>query len=192
MKYLFFIFALIVNCGGCVLAGNIALPLYMDSLLTIAVTAIGGLWWGIACAVISNMTLHFTGYTMWPFTFCHVATAVFAWLTFLYYKKKSHGSLQAQNFANNLIDFPIDAFLWAGVWSAFSNGLLGNIISSMLFPFESGIAKVDNIAQAIYLVTNNLTLATYISGTLTNITDKLISGFLSFFVWRVYKKIISA
>ncbi len=59
--------ALIVNCCGAVLATKIQFPLYLDSVLTIGVTAIGGLIPGIICAVLSNGILFFLDYTMLPF-----------------------------------------------------------------------------------------------------------------------------
>ena len=64
------------------LAGLIAFPLYLDSLLTIAVTALCGLVPGIVCAVGSNVLLCIFANTGILFTLCHISTAVVAHLVF--------------------------------------------------------------------------------------------------------------
>lgn len=78
--------AVIANFFGSVLARNITLPLYLDSVLTLAVTALCGLWAGIACAVLSNGALWIFYNTSLPFTLCHILTAVCAYFTFRKYK----------------------------------------------------------------------------------------------------------
>ena len=169
------LFAVSVNCAGTVLAGKIAVPLYLDSLLTFAASALGGLWAGIATAILTNLTMYFFDYTMLPFVLCHLLTAVFANSTFRYYRKK---------YENRPLN--ADIFLWAGLWSAVSNGILGNLISDALF---SSIAnpKVDIIVQAIFIGTGSLSFATHFFGIITNLVDKMISAALSFFVYRIVR-----
>jgi hypothetical protein len=48
--------------------------------------------------------------------------------------------------------------------------------------------NVDSSVQGIFVVVPNLTFATYYSGILTNLTDKIISAVLSFGVYRIGKK----
>ena len=51
LKILFLIFAVVINCLGGIFIPQTAIPLYMDSVLTIAVTACCGLWGGILCVI---------------------------------------------------------------------------------------------------------------------------------------------
>lgn len=165
--------AVSLNCQSSVVATNLNMPLYLDSLLTIAITAIFGLYSGIAVALLSNATLFFFGYSMPLFIFCHILTAVFAHVTFLYYRKKEEEK-----------DLSAEIFLWAGLWSAFANGFFGNIISQVLYSFTEN-PKVDNMVQGIYIATKSLTFATHFVGYITNLIDKMISAILSFFVYKI-------
>ena len=157
-------------------------PLYLDTLFTIAVTALSGLWAGIATAILTNLTMYFFDYTMLPFTLCHIFTAILAYGTFRYYLKKHENSIFVEE------RLKIEIFLWAGLWSALSNGILGNLISDALF---SSIAnpKVDIIVQAIFIGTGSLPFSTHFFGLITNIVDKMISSGLSFFACSLVRLI---
>lgn len=168
-KLIILIIAVAANCLGSFIARNISLPLYLDSVLTIAVTAIGGLWWGIACAVLSNVTLYLFDYSMLPFTICHILTAVFAWLTFKRAEKP----------------FQLQSFLWAGLWCGLSNAITGNLISDFIFSAATGVDNIDNAVRAIYIAIGNLRLAIYLGGLITNLVDKFISAAISFLIYKV-------
>lgn len=184
-RLILLIFAVGINCFGSFIARNISLPLYLDSVLTICITAVGGLWWGLACAVLSNVTLYLFDYSMLPFTLCHMITALMAWLTFKHYEKKSELTKTTRI-------FPIECFLWAGLWSGLSNALTGNLISDLLFSAETGVDNIDNAVRAIYIATGNLRLATYLGGLITNLADKFISASLSFLIYSLLSKSSSA
>lgn len=170
------IIAVASNCLGSFIARNISLPLYLDSVLTIGVTAIGGLWWGIACAVLSNVTLYLFDYSMLPFTLCHVLTTVCAWLTFRRTEKP----------------FQMQSFLWAGLWSGLTNAVTGNLISDFLFSAATGVDNIDNAVRAIYIATGNLRVAIYLGGLITNLVDKFISATVSFLLYKLIYKASSA
>ena len=174
VRLLILIIAVAANCFGSFIARNISLPLYLDSVLTIAVTAIGGLWWGIACAVLSNVTLYLFDYSMLPFTICHILTAVFAWLTFKRAEKP----------------FQLQSFLWAGLWCGLSNAITGNLISDLIFSAATGVDNIDNAVRAIYIAIGNLRLAIYLGGLITNLVDKFISAAISFLVYRLICKVL--
>lgn len=76
-----------INYLGSVLAGLIAFPLYLDSVMTIAVTALCGLIPGLICAVGSNTLLYFFAHTGILFTLSHISTVVVAYLFFKHEKK---------------------------------------------------------------------------------------------------------
>lgn len=170
-----------VNCLGSFIARNISLPLYLDSVLTIGVTAISGLWWGIVCAVLSNVTLYLFDYSMLPFTLCHVLTAVCAWLTFRHNIKTQ--AIQGRQSGSR--GFSMECFLWAGFWCGLSNALSGNLISDLLFSAETGVNNIDNAVKAIYIAIGNLRLATYLGGLITNLADKFISATVSFLLYKL-------
>ena len=184
------IIAVIANFFGSVLARNITLPLYLDSVLTLAVTALCGLWAGIACAVLSNGALWIFYNTSLPFTLCHILTAVCAYFTFRKYKisKQSDRNNASGQIRNDKAQLPIDAFLWAGLWSAITNAISGNVLVSLLFASATS-PNVDSSVQGIFIVVPNLTFATYYAGVLTNLTDKIINAVVSFGVYKAVKQI---
>ena len=77
-----FAVALLGNCAGCIFVSELMIPLYLDSILTIMVTATSGLGAGLMCAVLSNGILTVFDYTMLPFMSCHMLTAFLAWSVF--------------------------------------------------------------------------------------------------------------
>ena len=155
----------LVNFSGSVFAQHIALPLYLDSLLTFAVVALGGLWAGIACAVFTNVALWIFCKMALPFALCHVLTALSAHCTFRRCKRGTPGGLS------------VDAFLWAGLWSAIANAVSG-FVSPAVNP------NISTSVQGIFAAVPNLTFAVYFSGLLTNLTDKIISAAVSFSLYK--------
>ena len=84
--------------------------------------------------------------------------------------------------------YEIDAFLWAGLWSALSNAILGNIISDVLFSSVT-TPKIDSGILSVYTAVPNLVFATYIVGFLTNLTDKMISAVISYAGYKLCIKL---
>ena len=130
--------AVLVNCLGSVLATKITFPLYLDSVLTIGLTALCGLGPGLLCAVLSNGILYFFDYTMLPFMSCHIITSLLAWLVFVHADKKN----RRRHLFERESSYEIDVFLWAGVFSALSNAVLGNIIADLLFGADKAWEEV--------------------------------------------------
>ena len=160
------------------LAGLIAFPLYLDSLLTIAVTALCGLVPGIVCAVGSNVLLCIFANTGILFTLCHISTAVVAYLVF-YSEREKAASLSKTSFS-----YSTENFMWIGFISAVTNSVLGDTISYFFYSANTSIPQVDNAVQGIYVVTKSLKFAAYFGGTVTNLIDKVFSAAVSLFVYR--------
>lgn len=160
------------------LAGLIAFPLYLDSLLTIAVTALCGLVPGIVCAVGSNVLLCIFANTGILFTLCHISTAVVAYLVF-YSEREKAASLSKTSFS-----YSTESFMWIGFISAGTNSVLGDTISYFFYSANTSIPQVDNAVQGIYVVTKSLKFAAYFGGTVTNLIDKVFSAAVSLFVYR--------
>lgn len=181
--------ALFVNCLGSIIATKITFPLYLDSVLTIGLTALCGLVPGLLCAALSNGILYFMDYTMLPFMSCHLITALLAWLVFVQADRKN----AARPMLERSNSYEIEAFLWAGVWSALSNAVLGNFIADLLFGARVNRQNAECTVQGVYVVTRNLLYSTYLAGFIENITDKMLSAVCSFGFYegarRFYKKI---
>ena len=69
--------------GNILTAGVIYAPLYLDTVFTVSLTLIGGLFWGILCGAFSNILIHtyiFWGWEGYLFALCNIATALITWL----------------------------------------------------------------------------------------------------------------
>ena len=157
-----------VNVLCSIFARNSFIPLYLDSIMTFAVTAACGLWGGILCALLSNIVLWIFYNTALPFTVCHILTAITVWLTIKC--SKNH-------------ELTFEVFLWAGLWTALVNTISGNIIISLLTS-SSTSPNADNSVQCIFLAIPNLNFAVYFSGLISNLTDKMISAALSYVMFK--------
>lgn len=173
----FTVASILINYSGSVLAGIIAFPLYLDSILTIAVVALCGLIPGLICAALSNLLLSIFAHTGILFMICHLSTAIVAWLVFRNENKKNPSS-----------PFSTSSFIWVGFISAITNSIIGDSISNFVYAANTSIPQVDNAVQGIYVVTRNLTYAAYFGGTMTNLVDKLICATISLFVYRVLRR----
>ena len=79
--------------------------------------------------------------------------------------------------------------MWAGLWSAITNAISGNVLVSLLFASATS-PNVDSSVQGIFIVVPNLTFATYYAGVLTNLTDKIISAVVSYGAYKIGKKFL--
>ena len=168
-----------INYLGSFLAGLIAFPLYLDSVMTIAVTALCGLIPGLICAFCSNLLLSIFAHTGIFFSACHLSTALIAWLVF---------RTERKNHPNEKL-LSADSFMWAGFLGAISNSIIGDTISTFVYSANTSIPQVDNAVQGIYVVIRSLPVAAYIGGTITNFVDKLVSATVCLFIYRGIKKI---
>ena len=166
-----------INYLGSFLAGLIAFPLYLDSVMTIAVTALCGLIPGLICAFCSNLLLSIFAHTGIFFSACHLSTALIAWLVF---------RTERKNHPNEKL-LSADSFMWAGFLGAIR--IIGDTISTFVYGANTSIPQVDNAVQGIYVVIRSLPVAAYIGGTITNFVDKLVSATVCLFIYRGIKKI---
>lgn len=171
-----------INYFCSLLAGLIAFPLYLDSVLTIAVTALCGLVPGLICAFCSNLLLAIFANTGILFCLCHISTAIISYLVF-----KNERNKNAERGHDFLLS--TDSFMWAGFISAIANSILGDTISYFFYSANTAIPQVDNAVQGIYIVTKNLSFAAYFGGTITNLVDKIFSALISLFMYRIVCKV---
>ena len=170
-----------INYLGSFLAGLIAFPLYLDSVMTIAVTALCGLVPGLICAFCSNLLLFIFAHTGIFFSACHLSTALITWLVFRS-ERKNHPNEKLLSSGS---------FMWAGFLAAISNSIIGDTISTFVYGANTSIPQVDNAVQGIYVVIRSLPVAAYIGGTITNFVDKLVSATICLFIYRFVKKVFS-
>lgn len=168
-----------INYLGSFLAGLIAFPLYLDSVMTIAVTALCGLVPGLICAFCSNLLLSIFAHTGIFFSACHLSTALIAWMVF---------RTERKNHPNEKL-LSADSFMWTGFLAAISNSIIGDTISTFVYGANTSIPQVDNAVQGIYVVIRSLPVAAYIGGTITNFVDKLVCAMICLFIYRGIKKI---
>lgn len=166
-----------INYLGSFLAGLIAFPLYLDSVMTIAVTALCGLIPGLICAFCSNLLLFIFAHTGIFFSACHLSTALIAWMVF---------RTERKNHPNEKL-LSADSFMWAGFLAAISNSIIGDTISTFVYGANTSIPQVDNAVQGIYVVIRSLPVAAYIGGTITNFVDKLVCATICLFIYRGVK-----
>lgn len=171
---LYTFFSIGINYCGSILAETIVFPLYLDSLLSISVVALCGYIPGLICALGSNVLLSIFTKSTYLFSICHVMTVTFAWLVFNSHNKKSYKS------------YTLDCFLWAGFWSALSNGFVGNMIADLVFAGNTGRPSANIVVQGIYGAIPNLTFANNFGGMLENIADKTLSAVLSYGMYKVF------
>ena len=175
-----------INYLGSFLAGLIAFPLYLDSVMTIAVTALCGLVPSLICAFGSNLLLFIFAHTGIFFSACHLSTALIAWMVFAH-ESKTLGNTRAPSTGENTLS--ADSFMWTGFLAAISNSIIGDTISTFVYGANTSIPQVDNAVQGIYVVIRSLPVAAYIGGTITNFVDKLVCAMICLFIYRGIKKI---
>lgn len=168
-----------INYLGSFLAGLIAFPLYLDSVMTIAVTALCGLVPGLICAFCSNLLLSIFAHTGIFFSACHLSTALIAWLVF---------RTERKNHPNEKL-LSADSFMWAGFLAAISNSIIGDTISTFVYGANTSIPQVDNAVQGIYVVIRSLPVAAYIGGTITNFVDKIFCALVCLCIYRIVCKV---
>ena len=168
-----------INYLGSFLAGLIAFPLYLDSVMTIAVTALCGLVPGLICAFGSNLLLFIFAHTGIFFSACHLSTALIAWLVF---------RTERKNHPNEKL-LSADSFMWAGFLAAISNSIIGDTISTFVYGANTSIPQVDNAVQGIYVVIRSLPVAAYIGGTITNFVDKIFCALVCLCIYRIVCKV---
>jgi len=144
-------------------AHALSLPLYFDSIFTIFSVAALGPVAGLVTAVVSNAALSATKDVLLPFMACNLATALCAWLV------KRRKGLES-----------LEGYLWVGLWSGISNGLLGSIISAFVFDGYTKVHKIDNLVSGFMIAGQSLVGSVFLAGFVTNLVDKMLAAIAAF------------
>ena len=151
-----------LNLAAAVPAARFYLPLYLDSLFTITVTLWLGPAAGLITATLTNIGLHLLGRTFIAFVLCHYLTVV---LTEVYRRR-------------DLPEGP-GPYVLLGFVLGIGNGLLGSLISFIVFGGITGLHAVDDVTMALILGGQNLMGAVFSAGMLTNLVDKVVSAIVA-------------
>ncbi|HUX36557.1 MAG TPA: hypothetical protein VMV44_01525 [Rectinemataceae bacterium] len=149
----------------------LSLPLYFDSIFTMAITATFGLPAGLLTAFVSNAALSLSNDILLPFMLCNFATALFTWLV-----KRKNGLRSMQG------------YLWVGIWSGLSNAVLGSIISVFVFGGYTKVHRIDDLVSAFAIAGQSLAGSVFLAGLVTNMVDKILSAFVAFALRRPAEK----
>jgi hypothetical protein len=182
---------------GKLFAGIAAFPLYLDTVLTISITLLCGLSWGILCGVLTNLISHtflyFWGWEGYLFILCNAATAV---ITFLFVRFFPHElnltgkrDVPVPNLSrkSQLFEIVIGRIIVISLLSfslCIAMSILGGLIASFIqFLRSSGNGQVTNPASyrdlglTMFQQGFPLILAEILSRIPMNIIDRLISAF---------------
>ena len=162
----------LLNIFCSIIASKTNFPLYMDSFATIAVAAISGLVPAIFVAVLTNGTLFLFGQLKLIFVLCQLMTAVGSWLVFRIAKNKT-----IYVYKGGLKRFSLDSFMFAGILSAFTNGIFGSLFAAM---YHYNLTAIE---QGIFLVTGNTLFANLLGGFFLNLVDKSLSSFIAYGIY---------
>jgi hypothetical protein len=73
----------LLNSAFAVIVVKMNIPLFLDTVFTVTLTLVGGLFWGALTGVLTNLIAHtffFWGWEGYLFALCNIATAVVTWL----------------------------------------------------------------------------------------------------------------
>jgi hypothetical protein len=191
-----------LNIAICKLfAGAAALPLYLDTVLTISITLSCGLFWGILCGVLTNFISHtflyFWGWGGYLFILCNAATAVITYLFIRFFprelnltgKKDVPADIPVKNILrkSRILDFVMDRIIVITLLSFFlciAMSILGGLIAAfiqLLRPSPNGLASnpasYTDLGLTMFRQGFPLILAEILSRIPMNIIDRLISAF---------------
>jgi len=113
------------------------IPLYMDTVLTVAVTLACGLFWGALCGALTNLihqAIWFWGWEGYLFALCSIATAYITWLFIRIFPRELRFAAAAQE----TVPPPFDSM--AALKSSRLNMVMGRVIVLILLSFALCLA----------------------------------------------------
>ncbi len=148
---------------------TLALPFFLDSIYTVVITVLFGLWPGLLTGLLSNFffeVLHGHPGYLYPFAIVNMGTSIVTWL---------HIRFQDFNRPSNA--------LWLIISLSIANSILGAIVA--MFVFE-GITDqpFDSIVRAVVATGQSIFSAAFYGRLLINIVDKGIAVLVAFPIYR--------
>jgi len=200
-----------LNIVICRLPGFFGIPLYLDTILTIAITFVCGFFWGALCGIIGNtiyQTIWFWGWEGHLFTLCSIATAGVVFLFMNLFPRELNLTLTEKKIPQVLsshkssrLSFVIDHIIILILLSfalCLVISILGGVIAGFILIFSSYNAEgavISSVFSATMFSQNfPVILKEILSRIPMNIIDRLISAFAGYGIalglrkiYRVYK-----
>jgi len=190
-----------------VFAGSgIGLPLYMDTVLTITVTFIGGLFWGCLTGVLTNIaghTMSFWGWEGYLFSLCNILTALITWkftrlflseLTFISNKNETENLRSASFFKSRRLDnimSKIFVLMLLSFILCFAISIMGGLIASFIEIIKMPHSENPASQHSDFYGRLPLVLREIVSRIPINIIDRIISVFAGFGIAYVIGKVVN-
>jgi len=173
-------------------------PLYMDTMFTITITLVFGLFWGVFCGTLTNIILHSIGFWGWEgylFVLCNAATALITWLFIKLFPRElnlyntdqkmipfySHRTGTIRIIMDRTIVLILTSF---GLCLVIS--ILGGAIASFILIFSSSYTEADipviscGFSGTMFDKNYPVFLSQIFSRIPVNIVDRLISVFAGY------------
>jgi len=193
----------ILNIGICTFSKGIGLPLYLDTILTIAVTLINGLFAGVLCGALTNLIIHsiwFYGWEVYLFSLCSIATAVVTWLFMRFFprelnmtsRQKTSPASSADTKLNKIMDRIIVLILLSFtlcVTISVLGGIISTFIAAINQPLIEEASLVGILARTMFGKDTPLIFKEIFSRIPINSIDRLISAFTGFGIAVCVKKL---
>ncbi|MCF7939632.1 MAG: hypothetical protein K9L68_13630 [Spirochaetales bacterium] len=155
--------AALLNVLFASLVSRIGAPLYIDSLFSMVVTIRFGLVPGLITALLTNSTLAIAGQTLFPFVICHILTVLIA------------AFMAQRGYLKSVV-----GFLWLGLFSAFSNGVVGTFISFYLFKGVTEVHGIDKLVTGLIVTGRSFITSLFWAGMLSNFLDIIFSRLVTY------------
>jgi len=174
--------------------GGWILPLYLDTILTITATFLGGLFWGILTGVLTNVighTINFWGWEGYLFTLCSITTALITWGFIRIFPQEikitKNDNTPAAAPQNSQTLFRVINKIVVLILLSFAlclaMSILGGLISALIQIFGSSPAdelRLSALLGSTMFPQMNVILTEILSRIPINIIDRLISVFAGF------------
>lgn len=148
----------------------LSLPIFLDSLFTVMVAALFGLWPAVITGALTNSFIElikgFPGIYL-PFTVVNILTALVTSL-FVYRKR---------------FETPTNAF-WLIIILSFFNSLAGALIVTIFLGGYTNLS-MDHMVRGIIVTGQSLFTSTFYVRLVVNIVDKGIAVLISYFLYKV-------
>jgi hypothetical protein len=182
------------------------LPLFLDTVCTITLTLLGGLFWGVLCGALTNLTINTIlggGWESYLFALCSIATALVTWLFIRLFPRELSLSPEARkpfaayvNVKSRRLGTVMDTMVVLTLLSfslCLAMSILGGVISAFIQIYNPSYAGDPNISFVISDTMFNQNLSIIMKEILSripmNIIDRLISSFAGYGIALAIKKL---